>query len=180
MKTWKHMKTHEKTLLAAGMPAECVYFFMSPVVSGTVPPPKLHGFALEVYQLRGKYPNRDYPHIFKAQIRNLESSFEHSVGSRKWGSGKSQPTDIELDPESVGYDNVWQCMTMYDMWIQAPPMNSSYSCPPRSFEKTTNVAVQDARVGPEAEKLFAEAKEMLVGNPGCFPAVTHPSIYIYI
>jgi len=49
----------------------------------------------------------------------------------------------------------------------------------RSFEKTTNVAVQDARVGPEAEKLFAEAKEMLVGNPGCFPAVTHPYIYIY-
>jgi len=48
----------------------------------------------------------------------------------------------------------------------------------RSFEKTTNVAVQDARVGPEAEKLFAEAKEMLVGNPGCFPAVTHPYIYI--
>lgn len=57
-------------------------------------------------------------------------------------------------------------------------MNSSYSCPPRSFEKTTNVAVQDARVGPEAEKLFAEAKEMLVGNPGCFPAGTHPYIYI--
>ena len=114
------MKTHEKTLLAAGMPAECVYFLMSPVVSGTVPPPKLHGFALEVYQLRGKYPNRDYPHIFKAQIQNLEPSFWALSRTQKMRFVASH-SDIELDPGSVGYDNVWQCMTMYDMWIQAPP-----------------------------------------------------------
>ena len=122
MKRWKHMKntwTNPTWLLVC--PAECVYFLMSPVVSGTVPPPKLHGgLPWRSTSCVGSTPTVTILYIFKAQIRNLESSFEHSVGPRKWGSGKSQAHWYSAWSRKC---RVWQCRTMYDnVWY----VNSSH------------------------------------------------------
>lgn len=180
LKNHEKMKTYENTWTnptgcwyASWM---CVFFDVSCGEWDSAASQAAWRAALEVYQLRGKYPNRDYPHIFKAQIRNLESSFEHSVGPRKWGSGKSQPTDIQLDPGSVGYDNVGQCMTMYDMWIQAPPWT----------HHIVEVLWEDNKRCRAGCSRGSRGREALCGSQGDVGrqprmfSCSDPSIYIYI